>query len=919
LVGAIIGGSIGAIIIGFIANNVGLPLKNASNHSILIVSWGAMLYFGVGVGTEFVHSLNARKRTNLVTKLAVGSVSGAIAGGVGSELLSDTFSGGAILGGLFAFWITFGVHISELLSEKKTHKGFMLRIFIPVGTGSAFGATSGLLWAFLAKGAHAEGYVLLVIAMMAVIGITWAMGILFSMYIFDKSSATWIKTAITLILLVFTGLGIHTISSSIDLKKQSNPKQAKRVKEYADHVVPSSDYEKFSIVELIKKKKDLGLSELTALYILTKDKQYASKTKEILLKEARQEKFASPAHSVKSKQFDAAMRAWSYLQIKNVEGLFSSREKEEIIDWCKKIVKRVFSVEWVDYLYALAFWRKPTGPYENQEIGVGALSILAHMIEKKYPEVAKRCKEYIDTHAVVWRGNFRNTDDSIAYQSWWIYSAYLVAKYRPMPECLRNEHPRDSFEWLLKQWPPNGMKLGYNDFHPTNLADTMALGAWLFQDGRYKWLATKMLQDAEKERDVLPPYYLGLVNWDDTLKPTKPSIGSCYMMGPGKFPHAPGPSMPDKVVFREGWEEDSLYALLNLRYSGWHKYKASNCFVNIIYGRPFVVEDLISKKHEWLPAGRALYRDKKIDRVRLNGFQIGLEGYESLVHDLLKMGSPWAQDPPRFAEVVFFENAPAVDVTRTEISDWHGWKHSRVSALAKGAHSYLVVIDRARGKAERKVAFTWHLKGESNLEHNCIRLKQDTYKMDVFYPHKQDWYQVEIADSKESYPPAGSIHNPDIDLIMTSEDKSQVGFITLFLPVIDEVNSEVNCIDVVDLNGESAYPNAIGVNIKFCKESESIGARFEAGAYKYGILETNAELFVLKMKEDATEITYKNGTYLKLAIDNEPTKVILDCIELQEGKDWHVFRDNFKIILSKEKGHIEIRWANHVDRKVDSL
>ena len=568
---------------------------------------------------------------------------------------------------------------------------------------------------------------------------------------------------------------------------------------------------------------------------------------------------------------------------------------------------RVFSVEWVDWLYAVAFGRKPVGPYENQEIGVAALAVLAKAIENDYPEIADQCREYIDSHAVVWNGNFRNTDDSVNYQGWWINSCYMVAKFRPRLEQLNGNHARKAFEWLLKQWPPNGMALGYNDYRTANLADTMALGASLFHDGRYKWLATKMLRRASTGQEDLPKFCFGLASWDDSLKAITPSVGSCYLSGPGKFPHEPGPVIPDKMVLREGWSEDSLYALVNLRYSGWHKYKATNCVVTVIYGVPFVVEDSICKKHWWLPAGRMLYRDKKIDRARLNGLQLGLEGNELVMNNLLKLGSSWAQDPPQFAEVAFFETTDSVDVGMTEISDWREWKHSRVSAMVKGDHAYLVVIDRAIGTQKGNVGLSWHLKGEPLFERNRIRLRQDKYKLDFVYPHSESWYLTEIADSFESDPAPDNARAADIDVQMLSQAVSETGFITVFLPIRDDNKPKVGHIDVEDSDGQPAYPKAMGAQLQFCSGFETLGARFEPGIYKYSTVETDAEFFHLNIRRDRHAImTYVNASTVMLQQLPKPILLTVDGVALQKGIGWMV-RDNKLIVtLPKEKGRLEI-------------
>lgn len=904
LIGGTAGGAVGAIVIHAIVMYVGVPLQKVNDHSILIVFWGILLGLGVTAGISVFHQ---KKKMHSFLKAICGILGASATGAFGGELISGTFYGGSVFGGILGFWIMLGISVSKVFVGKKNIIKDVIYFTIGgVVAGGGAGITSGLLWGFLAKGAHAEGYVLLVIAMLSVLGIIWGIGILLGLYIVNNNFSTRTKRlTIGVVVFLFIIAGIQTIGV-----QSTKPIDDSNIKTAETHftlspVLPNNA--ESEIIEIIKRKKDLGLSELTALYILTDDKQYAFKVKDILLKEAREKIFTTPAHSVKGEQFKAVKRVICYLEVKD---LFNQEEKEEIVDWFKDIVKRIFTVEWVDYLYALAFKREPTGPYENQEIGVGALAVFAPIIEEKYPEIAQECREYIDKYAVVWGGNFRNTDDKIGYQSWWIYSAFLVAKYRPMPEWLTNRNAREAFEWILKQWPPSGMTVGYNNHHPANIADTMALGASLFSDGRYKWLALRMLQQLSVEEDILlddyAPFYFGLVSWDDSLELVKPSVGSTYLMGPGEFPHDPGPLMPDKIVFREGWEDSSFYALLNLRYSGWHKYKASNCFVNIIYGKPFVVEDLISKRNTWLPAGRSWYRDKKIDRIRLNGFQVGLEGYELLVYDLLKIGSPWAQDPPQYADVEDFHQTATIDFAKTTISQWRGWMNERVSLLVKD--NYFIVFDSIKRDKNGRVAVSWHLKGDHKINPESIELEQGGYRMNIYYPHDQNWYQIEIRDSSEKDPPAGYIHDPDIDLYMISDKKSKAGFITLFASQRFENPHIVEAIDVKNSENRSIYPDALGIEVKNEGRKDIIGVAFVRNSFTYDSVKTDTELFVLREEPNNWCITYKNGSFLEVISPEKPSELTIDTQILKENVDWSYSDSILKIKFPKGIGEVRVKY-----------
>ena len=98
-----------------------------------------------------------------------------------------------------------------------------------------------------------------------------------------------------------------------------------------------------------------------------------------LLSDARQGLVTGPAGSVKSVQFDAALRVYYYSRVQAVfPGLFTSIEEKTIRQWFGAINRRALTVEPVDWTYALAFSKWPAGPYENQENGAGLLALLEY-------------------------------------------------------------------------------------------------------------------------------------------------------------------------------------------------------------------------------------------------------------------------------------------------------------------------------------------------------------------------------------------------------------------------------------------------------------------------------------------------------------------------------------------------------------
>lgn len=58
--------------------------------------------------------------------------------------------------------------------------------------------------------------------------------------------------------------------------------------------------------------------------------------------------------------------------------------------------------------------------------------------------------------------------------------------------------------------------------------------------------------------------------------------GSCLLYSDLGLPNQKGPLAPDKIVFRDGWSPDVAYLLVNLRFTGWHRYKATGT-VTLVY------------------------------------------------------------------------------------------------------------------------------------------------------------------------------------------------------------------------------------------------------------------------------------------------------------------------------------------------
>ena len=143
-------------------------------------------------------------------------------------------------------------------------------------------------------------------------------------------------------------------------------------------------YDKEKIIEFLKSKPGPNIDIIFYLYYLSNDNEYESKFKELLLDEVKNKKFVGISNSVKAWQFQAMHRAYYYdLAIEKNEELFTTAETKLILDWFKEINEQVYEITWVSYAYGFINKKLPEGPYENQEIGIGLLSILSEILHEK--------------------------------------------------------------------------------------------------------------------------------------------------------------------------------------------------------------------------------------------------------------------------------------------------------------------------------------------------------------------------------------------------------------------------------------------------------------------------------------------------------------------------------------------------------
>ncbi len=626
---------------------------------------------------------------------------------------------------------------------------------------------------------------------------------------------------------------------------------------------------------------DQALTEKMDVLFVSENPALANEVKQILLGEATAGKFTDPVNSYKFAQNQAMQRGVYYLYLaENYQQLFNEQQKNIIRQWFVKITKRAFTIEWSDFYYAIAFQKPLTAPYRNQENGVAALAVYAQIIKDVEPELAAKAANYAEKNAILWRNNFKNADDSITYQKIWIYNAYYFSKYL-QPELLSNENSKKSFEHLLLQWPNDCSALGYNPDSDVLIYDVLYLSAYLHNSAELRWLADCNYNYAKEKnlklQGFMPEFHPGLQFMDYSLNNTikvnnlstilsiKPQTGSAYIKAASGLTQFPNYDMPDKIVFRAGWNKDDFYALLNLRFDAWHSYKAPNAFITLRKGSTFIAEDIVKSERSWLPKGRAIVRDENIGRERLNGFYIKeklLNRFFSMF-DIFKF--KFFESMPKYATVIDFADTEHIDYAKTELA-WKDWKNTRTSILFK--NDFFAVIDKNSGKNPQEHSIIWHTAGNLTQKPNdsdTILLENNGNYLAVRFLFNQKT-SLSIKDSKEDAEPYSKLFPINNDLYLSSGEKNSK-IITLFLPTERDILDKFNVAQITDScigieSGNTNYWLLVNDGRSNLDNTDKINKASCNG------ITTDAMISVLENSNNNFVFYYANATYIEFAGKN---------------------------------------------------
>lgn len=489
---------------------------------------------------------------------------------------------------------------------------------------------------------------------------------------------------------------------------------------------------------LLASKENLTTNDYAFLALYEQNESLAEVFKQRILLEAENRNFTEPAKSIKYDQYLAAQTIYYYEEIKNdFPRLFDETEIRLIEEWIELVNERALTIELVDVFYGLAFSQKPVGAYQNQAIGAGLYAQLLNAKFKNDLDLEQN-KIYLDKSDFGWDRGFRVLDDSINYQPVWITNAYLYSLYSGTESQFNQKL---SFEWLLYQALPDGNLMSYNFPFKISLGPVSLLSANILNDGRFLWLAEQVMQRVED-----PNYYYAQVGSeipiDENLRSEMPTVGSCLLYGDSGLPGNAGSLAPDKVVFRDGWEDDDLYMLINLRFTGWHRYKSTNAIVLVYAGQELVKEQYTQNLIPWLPVGRAMVRDKRIPIEQLNTLLIHRAGLDAVLNTIIDWFGPYAQDPPFYSEIESFGTSAEVDHLKTTIKDWHGWQFERSIFFYHDGPVF--IFDNASSKRKSEAAINLHL-SEGYFLHENRAINSDT-DVDFLFINQENGTLLDVEE-----------------------------------------------------------------------------------------------------------------------------------------------------------------------------
>lgn len=499
-------------------------------------------------------------------------------------------------------------------------------------------------------------------------------------------------------------------------------------------------------------------------------------------------------------------------------------------------------------------------------------------------------------------------EDATVYHPVWLLSLYSYAEAARKSELFDSPMTKYYLQYFTKLIGPNGTVPEFGDarwgsgWEGLRFVPVLEKGAAVFKDPEMKWGAKKILETARKYSGVLgvgDAYSLtDAYRWaDESIQPIQPTGGSQEVLEDviGK-----------KIVFRNGWDDQSTYLLLNYRDEGdggWlhreflrqtisveeekmHHGHADENSIPLLMSKGSVLlhdadyrDDLPSGKYG---AWRQDYFHNKVV-ARLNK----RDKNQKLLEFIQNSG---AYRPVRTHKVDFL-NLQEVDMSRTRLVDEKlGYEWDRIITYVK-QDDFFVVVDAIRIRRSDYFTFAnlWHARNIYSRGDNYFDVATDSIQRFQFPAHRSLLIHFPETYAKSiDVEPISRSHQAEQAIYQTISSQYKQGDTELFVTVLiphDRAEKLQSLLQKVKLVSVSTPFKAIGLEIDRGGKKSVLGVKvdleteiarenirprylYELGKVQYGDFETDAHFLFATVEKNA--VSYSASNVLKVLYRGRP-------------------------------------------------
>lgn len=646
------------------------------------------------------------------------------------------------------------------------------------------------------------------------------------------------------------------------------------------------------------------------LYHETKDHSYAEKARDILaaygdLRDVYpkdyQSKRAEYRHGIPaiSNFFIMPPYARAYMRVRE-SGVMDKQTREKI--------ERDLAFS-LDFIFYFPEWGAHNRAMLRAEsLYYGALALADHPHAKRWKQLA----ETLASDSL----NGWEIEDASHYQAIWLYSLFSYAEVSGRADVYQSAQVKYYLDYFVQLLTPHGNIADFGDAHWNTgwerFVPVFEKAATIYRNPQYKYAAQELTRRAVERM----PKQAGAVNvgtgvgsaftdafrWaDDGVKPLPPATLSQDVLDDiiGK-----------KIVFRDGWNRDSTFLLLNYRDEGdggWlgrdylrqnlsveeekmhHGHADENSIALLMSGASVLLHD--GGYRPDLPSGQwgAWRADYFHNRVvaRQNKRERNQDVFE-----FIRNSGAYRQVRTGKIDFLKFKEA---EVSRTRlIDDDLGYQWDRVVTYVKSKGMF-VVVDAVKALKSDYITFTnlWHTRrilssggapGRRYFDTSYDKIGADLLPQNksllVYFPEsigKQiGTYagQRHFQDETAIYQTISSFYNAgDMEFFLTvlqphdKDSDAAGGLQSLRLMNVDK-NGQAIGLEIGDEREKSVLCVKLDLDMDLARENIRPRYQYPLGRVKYGDFETDASFLFATVTPG--EVKYAAATMTKILYRNQP-------------------------------------------------